>query len=63
MRAALAGSLVCLAFHAAAQEQEAAGPSFPTDDPVIRAIWEEGVERSQVMELGQVMMDVIGGRA
>ena len=29
---------------------------------MIRAIWEEGVERSQVMELGRVMMDVIGPR-
>ncbi len=36
--------------------------SFPSDDPVIRAIWEEGVERSEVYELGQVMMDSIGPR-
>ena len=36
--------------------------SFPSDDPVIRQIWEEGVERSQVYELGQVMMDSIGPR-
>ena len=43
-------------------QEEAAAPSFPSDDPVIRAIWEEGVERSQVMELGRVMMDVIGPR-
>ena len=41
---------------------EAAAQSFPSDDPVIRAIWEEGVERSQVYELGQVMMDSIGPR-
>lgn len=40
----------------------AAAQSFPSDDPVIRAIWEEGVERSQVYELGQVMMDSIGPR-
>ena len=40
----------------------AAAQSFPSDDPVIRAIWEEGVERSQVYELGQVMMDLIGPR-
>ena len=43
-------------------QEEAVAPSFPSDDPVIRAIWEEGVERSQVMELGRVMMDVIGPR-
>jgi hypothetical protein len=42
--------------------QAAAAQSFPSDDPVIRAIWEEGVERSQVYELGQVMMDSIGPR-
>ena len=29
-----------------------AAQSFPSDDPVIRAIWEEGVGRSQVYELG-----------
>ena len=58
--------LIALAFSigagTAGTAQEEAGPSFPSDDPVIRAIWEEGVERSQVMELGQVMMDVIGPR-
>ncbi len=42
--------------------QAAAAQSFPSDDPVIRAIWEEGVERSQDYELGQVMMDSIGPR-
>ena len=42
--------------------QAAAAQSFPSDDPVIRAIWEEGVERSQVYALGQVMMDSIGPR-
>ena len=41
---------------------QAAAQSFPSDDPVIRAIWQEGVERSQVYELGQVMMDSIGPR-
>ena len=43
-------------------QEAAAAPSFPSDDPVIRAIWEEGVERSRVLELGRVMMDVIGPR-
>ena len=46
----------------AAPLTEVAGQSFPSDDPVIRMIWEEGVERSQVYELGQVMMDSIGPR-
>ena len=39
-----------------------AAQSFPSDDPVIRAIWEEGIDRSQVYELGQTMMDSIGPR-
>ena len=37
-------AVVCFSVHAAAQEE--AGPAFPSDDPVIRSIWEEGVERS-----------------
>ncbi len=40
----------------------AAAQSFPSEDPVIRALWEEGVDRSQIYELGQVMMDSIGPR-
>ena len=40
----------------------AGAQSFPSGDIVIRQIWEEGVERSQVNELGQVMMDSIGPR-
>jgi carboxypeptidase Q len=36
--------------------------AFPTDDPVIRALWTEGMERSQVERLAQVLMDSIGPR-
>jgi hypothetical protein len=37
--------------------------AFPTDDPVIRRIWEEGMtERSQVFDLSQALMDSIGPR-
>lgn len=36
--------------------------TFPTDDPVIRALWAEGMERSQVEPLAQVLMDSIGPR-
>jgi carboxypeptidase Q len=36
--------------------------TFPTDDAVIRAIWEEGMERSQVEPLAQALMDSIGPR-
>ncbi len=36
--------------------------SFPTEDPVIKAIWEEGMERSQFPMLAQVLLDSIGPR-
>jgi carboxypeptidase Q len=36
--------------------------TFPTADPVIRALWAEGMERSQVERLAQVLMDSIGPR-
>lgn len=36
--------------------------SFPTDDPVIKAIWEEGMEHSQLPMLAQVLLDSIGPR-
>lgn len=37
--------------------------SFPTADPVIRRIWDEGMtDRSQVARLSQVLMDSIGPR-
>ena len=35
---------------------------FPTDDPVIRQMWTEGMERSQTEALSHVLMDVIGPR-
>ena len=59
MRPSVQVVFVCLF---AGATQVAAAQSFPSDDPVIRAIWEEGVERSQVYRLGQVMMDSIGPR-
>lgn len=41
----------------------AAAQTFPTDDPVIRRIWAEGMtERSQVERLAQVLLDSIGPR-
>jgi carboxypeptidase Q len=37
--------------------------TFPTDDPVIRRIWAEGMtDRSQVFDLAQALMDSIGPR-
>jgi carboxypeptidase Q len=39
-----------------------AAQTFPTQDPVLRQIWEEGMERSQVEPLAQVLLDSIGPR-
>jgi carboxypeptidase Q len=36
--------------------------TFRSDDPVIRQMWEEGMERSQAERLAQVLMDSIGHR-
>ncbi|WP_412067217.1 M20/M25/M40 family metallo-hydrolase [Rubrivirga sp. IMCC43871] len=48
-------ALVALAAPASAQH-------FPTDDPVIRAMWTEGMERSQTEPLAHHLIDVIGPR-
>ena len=40
----------------------AAAQTFHSDDPVIRRMWEEGMERSQVQSLAQVLLDSIGPR-
>lgn len=39
-----------------------AAQNFPTDDPILRAIWDEGMNRSQVYELSQTLNDSIGPR-
>ncbi len=38
------------------------GNSFPTNDPVIRQMWAEGMDRSQTWRLMQVLTDSIGPR-
>ncbi len=38
------------------------GQTFATEDPILEQIWEEGTERSQLYDLGQVLMDAIGPR-
>jgi hypothetical protein len=40
----------------------AATQSFPTADPVLQAIWDEGTERSQVEHLAQTLLDSLGPR-
>jgi len=36
--------------------------TFPTDDPILRAIWTEGMENTQAYDLAQVLSDSIGPR-
>lgn len=40
----------------------AVAQSFPTDNPVLRKIWEEGMDRSQTTTLLQTLTDSIGPR-
>lgn len=40
----------------------AGAQSFPTEDPVLRRIWEVGMEQSQVERIAQTMLDSIGPR-
>lgn len=40
----------------------AVAQTFPTDDPVIRTMWDVGVENSQVEQLAHELLDVIGPR-
>ncbi len=35
---------------------------FRSDDPVLRAMWQEGMEQSQTEALAQILMDYIGPR-
>lgn len=41
---------------------QATAQSFPTDNSILRAIWDEGMNRSQVYELSQTLNDSIGPR-
>jgi len=41
---------------------KSAAQSFPTDDQILRQIWDEGMNRSQVYELSQTLNDSIGPR-
>jgi carboxypeptidase Q len=52
--------LMLLLFVVAAQPLGA--QTFPTGDPVVRAIWEEGTTNSQLERLAQVLLDSIGPR-
>jgi hypothetical protein len=52
---AAAGALLALAAPASAQ-------TWSVEDPVLRAIWDQGMNQSQVMKIAQTMMDSIGPR-
>jgi hypothetical protein len=47
---------------AALASAPAAAQEWTTNDPVLRAIWEEGMQRSQLEPLGQALMDSLGPR-
>jgi hypothetical protein len=57
-------ALIGLPFALAAQRPGSgtAGAQFPVDDPVIKAIWEEGMGNSHISSMGQVLADSIGPR-
>jgi carboxypeptidase Q len=57
--AALFGAITATALLAPTPAQ---AQTFHSDDPVIRRMWEEGMERSQVETLAQVLLDSIGPR-
>lgn len=57
MQAAVIAALVAIAGVTAAEAQ-----TFRSDDPVIRRMWQEGMEQSQAERLAQVLMDSIGPR-
>ena len=41
---------------------QSAAQTFPTDAPVIRQMWDVGIEHSQTEQLAHVLMDYIGPR-
>jgi len=60
----LAFLVLVVAFPASAQRfgPPSAGPTFPTDDQVIKNIWNEGKDSSLVEMLAHELLDVIGPR-
>jgi hypothetical protein len=61
-RAGLGVAVLVAAFVTPLSAQEA-GPLFPSDAPVIKAMWDQGMgDPSQIESLAQVLMDSIGPR-
>ena len=44
------------------QPRTTVAQSFPTDDPIIEAMWQQGMEQSQVRDFAHHLTDVIGPR-
>ncbi len=58
-RLPIAGAaLLCLVVLAGSTQ----GQTFPTDDPVIKSIWKQAMDSSQVEQLAHELFDVIGPR-
>ncbi len=53
---------VLLAVGVLLSQAPVAAQSFPTDDPVIKAIWAEGMENSHAYSLAQALLDSVGPR-
>jgi carboxypeptidase Q len=54
--------IVAMALVTACTARPVWAQTYRSDDPVIRRMWEEGMERSQAERLAQVLMDSIGHR-
>lgn len=54
--------LSCIALPTIAGPSEAESQRLATDDPVLRAIWDEGMNNSAIERLGQALLDSIGPR-
>src|SRR5687767_7161455 len=54
--------LAWFAMGAALAAGPAAAQEWQTNDPVLRAIWEEGTQRSQLEPMAQALMDSLGPR-
>jgi hypothetical protein len=62
-RIAITGTLlVLLNAGLAGAVRPLAAQTFPTDNPVLKAIWAEGMENSRAYPLAQALMDSIGPR-
>jgi hypothetical protein len=60
MSRSLRSAAVALALLVGARAAQA--QTLPVDDPVLRAIWAQGMDSSQAYPLAQVLMDSIGPR-